>query len=283
MTKFQNILYDVDAKVATITLNQPDQLNPITHGPGSMHEEMLAAIELAGADDQVHCIVLTGAGRAFSAGGSVRDVEPPETAAGWVGFHTHNNALNDRIRAQPKPVIGAINGLCYGAGLVIAMHLDILVASDRAQFGLIETRFGAPGIDVLPLLVGPQWAKFLALSGELIDAHTAKEIGLVIEVTPHVEFSERVRDLARRVAAMPNDTVILNRRLINGALEVIGWTQQKQLTIALNAISNSVMDRATTVDGRNLIEILKTEGWSAFKQARDQPFEPGWLRKPNLE
>jgi len=277
MTSFENIAYELEAGVATITLNRPDQLNPITHGPGSMHDEMLQAFELASADERARCIVLTGAGRAFSAGGSVRDLDPHETAASWVGFHAHNNELNDRIRAQSKPVIGAINGICYGAGFIIAMHLDILIASDRARFGLIETRFGAPGVDTLALLVGPQWAKFLALSGELIDAHRAKEIGLVLEVVPDDRFSERVQDLAGRVAAMPPDTVMLNKRLINGAMEMLGWTQQKQLTVALNSIANSVMDRAATPDGRRFIDILDKEGWSAFKQARDEPFKQPWL------
>ena len=127
------------------------------------------------------------------------------------------------------------------------------------------------------MMVGPQWAKFLAISGELIDAHKAKEIGLVLEVIPHEQFGDKVQDLGRRIASMPPETVMLNRRLINGAMEIMGWTQQKQLTIALNAISNSVMDRAATPDGRVLSEILRDEGWKAFKEARDEPFEEPWL------
>jgi enoyl-CoA hydratase/carnithine racemase len=151
------------------------------------------------------------------------------------------------------------------------------VAVEGARFGLIETRFGSTGAQTLPFLVGGQWAKFLALTGELITAHRAREIGLVLEVFPENEFRGKVMDLARRVAAMPHDGVVLNRRVINHALDVMGWNEQRDYAIALNTVTNQMVRSARASDGRLLVEIRENEGWEAYKRARDEPFSDPWL------
>ncbi len=278
--KFDSILYSVAGGVATITLNRPEQMNAIDHGPGSMQRQLVLALEHADQDPDVRCVVVTGAGRAFSSGGLTSaggPGRPRGSAADWYWFHVDGDIDNERIRELRKPVVGAINGICYGFALMMAMHFDILIASDRARFGLIETRFGATGADILAYHVGAQWAKFLTLSGELISAAKAKEIGLVLEVVPADKFDSKVRDLARRIAAMPPDAVMFNRRVINAALTNMGWKAQKQVALGLNAVTNSLRETVTTADGRKLGDILKYEGWAAYKAARDGSFTPPWL------
>lgn len=261
--------------VATITLNRPERLNAIDHGPGSMQRNVIEALERADRDPDIRCVVITGAGRAFSSGGMLHG-GARETGVDWYWFMSENSADNERIRELRKPVIGAINGICYGAALMMAVHFDILIAADTARFGLIETRFGADGVDLLAYHVGPQWAKFLALSGDLIPAKKAKEIGLVLEVFPEATFETKVQDLARRIASMPPDAVMLNRRVVNSAMDMMGWKQQRLVADALNAVTNTVVKEQRAADGRLFSELMAA-GWSEYKQARDAPYTPPWL------
>jgi enoyl-CoA hydratase/carnithine racemase len=279
MAEFKHVLLERrDDGVATVTLNEPQVLNRINHGPGSLEDEYLTALTLADDDDAVRCIVVTGTGRAFSAGGDTQGI-PADDPAAWHRFLESNVQANERIRALRTPTIGAINGLCYGAGLVMATHLDLLVAVEHARFGLIETRFGSTGAHTLPYLVGPQWAKFLAITGEIISARKAKEIGLVLEVFPPASFVDKVYDLASRVAAMPHDAVVFNRRVVNEAVSNMGWERQMRVATALNVIPNLLAGEATNAEGRNLRQVFHEEGWEAYKHARDAAFEPPWLEE----
>ncbi|HUY18784.1 MAG TPA: enoyl-CoA hydratase/isomerase family protein [Candidatus Binataceae bacterium] len=275
-SKFAHIIYKVDGRVATITLNRPERLNAMDHGPGSMQREVIEALELADLDADVGCVVVTGAGRAFSSGGNLGNAALPVSAIDYYWFLSQEDVDNERIFELRKPVIGAINGICYGAALMMAAHFDILIASEDATFGLIEARMGGTGVDALSYLIGAQWAKFLVLSGELISASKAKEIGLVLEVFRPEIFEPKVYDLARRIASMPRDAVILNRRLVNASLRAMGWGTQKQLARALNSVTNSVGEEAVAADGRKFAEVRKA-GWKAFKEARDAPFKKPWL------
>lgn len=270
---FANIRYHVAERVATITLNNPDRLNPITHGPGTMEDELIAALRLANADDEVRCIIVTGAGRAFSSGGGGGQHDP--SASAWHAFLDEREQLFAQFIELGKPVIGAINGLCYGVAMRIAAHFDILLAADTATFGLIETRFGATGVEPLPYLVGRQWALFLAISGELITAHKAKEIGFVLEVFPPHELLGKAMDLGRRIAAMPAYAVRMNRRLVFASMNHMGYRTAMETAVALNAITNSVQDEAETADGRRFRDLRSDT--KAFREARDAPFRVPWL------
>jgi enoyl-CoA hydratase/carnithine racemase len=272
------VRYESADGVAVVTLDDPHRLNVIDHGPGSMADQLIAALERADADADVRCVLLTGEGRAFSAGGDLGATNL-DSPLEWYEFLQSNVDETERIRNMRKPTVGAINGLCYGFGLVLATHLDLLVASETASFGLIETRVGSTGAQTLPFLVGPQWAKFLALTGELISARKAKEIGLVLEVIDADELQAKSFDLARRVASMPAEAVMLNRRVINGWLTMLGWHQQREFSVALNTVTNSVSKHAKAADGRRLANVMREDGWQAYKRARDAPFEPPWLKE----
>jgi enoyl-CoA hydratase/carnithine racemase len=284
--EFSLIRYQVSEHVATITLNDPDRLNAIGHGANNIIDQMVTALGLADLDNDVRCVVLTGAGRAFCTGGNMsdggvrRDGEIPKTrtALDSYRFLTWWGDSCQQIRALRKPVIGAINGLCYAGGFILAAHCDLLIAEQNARFSLLETRFGGSGIDIFPFLVGPQWAKFIALTGEILTAQQAKEIGLVIEVASSDTFHERVYDLARRIAAMPADAVVLNRRLVNAAADAMGWSVIKELSRALDAVTGSVAPLARSADGRSFAELLRAGDWAGFRDARDAAFREPWLQ-----
>ena len=270
------VLYSLADGVATITLNRPEKLNPLSHGPGSMQRAMVERLMEADADERVGCVVVTGSGRAFSAGGDVSGGKAPATGLDWYWFLSVEDDDNEKIRQLRKPVIGAINGICYGAALIMAAHFDMLVASSEARFGLIETRFGGTGAEALNYLIGPQWAKFMALTGELLSAEKAKEIGLVLEVVPPEALAAKAHDLARRIAAMPRDTMVMNRRMINAGMNASGWTAQKQAGLAFNAATNSCAAEHRAWNGERFSDLMK-QGWKTYKDVRDAPFKTSWF------
>lgn len=275
------VLYEKSNGICTITLNCPDRLNAIDHGPGSLHRDMTDAVERANSEDDVRCIVITGAGRAFSAGGYITG-PMPDTSMEWWEFMQVQDADNERLRSMDKPIIGAINGMCYGAALILVCNFDFLIAVDTAKIGFIEMRYGDPAGEVLAYLVGPQWAKFLALSGELLTAKKAKEIGLVLEVFPEETFMPKVYDFARRIAAIPPTAVAMQRRLVNCAMENMGWKNQKNVANALNAVLGTYAKEHRTLDGRKYVDI-RSENWKEFKEARDEPFKEPWLTQDDDE
>lgn len=272
------VLYRKDSGVCTITLNCPERLNAIDHGPGSLHRDMTDAVERANADDDIGCIIITAEGRAFSSGGAVRG-KMPEDPLEWYEFLLVQDEDNERLRSMAKPVIGAINGFCYGAALIMVCNFDFLIAVDTAEFGFIEMRYGDPAAEALAYLVGPQWAKFLAISGELITAQKAKEIGLVLEVFPQETFRDKVQDLGRRIASIPTSAVVMQRRLVNCAMENMGWRNQKNAANALNALQAAYAKEHRAPDGRRYVDI-RDESWKDFKEVRDAPFRPPWIERP---
>ena len=270
------LLCKIEAGVATLTLNRPKRLNAIDHGPGSLHDELVQTLERLDRHDDVRCSIITGAGRAFSSGGDLSKTAGLTSAQDWYWFHRVEAEENERLRRLRKPTIGAINGICYGAALIMAASFDFLVAAESAKIGLLETRFGGTGVNVLAYHVGPQWAKFLALSGEILSAARARDIGLVLEVCPDEELAPRVQDLGRRIASLPPRGVEMNRQVVNAALDHMGWRSQDDLAVALNSIATAEAPHARAANGR-LFSELREEGWALYKAARDEPFKQPWL------
>lgn len=292
-TEYRYLICERFDSVLRITINRPERLNALSYGDGSVHGELEQALLEADRDDDVRCIVVTGVGRAFSSGGDTQAQNPEiPSLVRWEGgprrtawdqyiFHEEADEVLEYVRQLHKPVIGMINGICYGAGLMYAAHMDLRIAADSARFSLIEGRMGASGADVFPFLIGQQWTKFLMLSGEIISAQKAKEIGLVLEVVRDEELWERTLDLATRIAAMPRFGVMLNKRNIDGTADMMGWSINKRYSHSHKPLVEAMGDEAATPDGRNLRQILHEEGFDAFKTARDAAFATPWLRDTN--
>lgn len=275
------VLCAVDEHVATLTLNRPDRLNALDMPTRDL---LVSELERLDADPDVHCIVLTGAGRAFCAGADLSEkgaVPREDGVLGWLRFFETTNPADAAIEGSHlhKPVIAAINGLCYGAGLLAAIECDLLVAAESASFGMLEARMGSGGSNVLPFLIGAQWTRYLMYSGEVISAAKAREIGLVLEVVPDADLAVRVRDLARRIAAMPPLQVMLSKRQTDGTLAMMGKLNNEVFSRSHQAILNSLATLATDADGHPLLQILDQEGIAALKRARDAIHREPWLRE----
>lgn len=219
---YETILYTLENGVATITLNRPDLYNAFN---GQLKKDLVAALKNAETDDAVRCIVLTGAGKAFSSGQDLR--EAMEFAKnGKIDFKTMvQTGYNPIIRAMaslPKPILGAINGVAAGAGLAIALATDMRVMHADAR--LVE---GFTGIALVPdsggtyffsrMMSYPKAFEFIALN-EPLNATSALELGLVNRVAPADNYENAVREMALRLASAPTKTLGLAKQMLQKSL-----------------------------------------------------------------
>ncbi|WP_109464565.1 enoyl-CoA hydratase [Albibacillus kandeliae] len=209
------VLIERYGPVAELTLNRPDRLNAMN---GALIDALIRAVRQLGSDEDVRAIVLTGAGRAFSAGCDLSDLsrlQDAGTALDWQG----GEGLATVMRTCPVPVIAAVNGLAVQGGLALAMLCDFMIASDTATFAELSARLGiSPGwglSQMLPRLIGLNRARQMSLTGEYIDADTARDWGLVNEVLPPHLLMARARELAGRIAEADPATTTRVRDLIN--------------------------------------------------------------------
>ncbi len=194
--------------VAEITLNRPERLNSLTF---EIYQELRDVLLAMGDHDEIRAIVLTGEGRAFCSGGDVEDIIGELFARdmkGLVEFTRVTGQLIGALRKVRRPVVAAVNGVCVGAGAVMALACDFRIASDTAKFGFIFPKVGLCGADMgaaylLPRVVGLGHASELLFLGDIVRADRALAIGLVNEVTPPGECLPRARKLAERLASGP--------------------------------------------------------------------------------
>jgi enoyl-CoA hydratase/carnithine racemase len=195
------VSYELEEHVATITYNRPEALNAIN---AELRDDLNAAFGRFRDDEDAWVAIITGRGRAFCAGADVKD--GGGAAGAFAGTFWEKPTLNSFESGWEifKPVIAAVNGYCLGYGLTLVTWCDFVVASDRAEFGYPEVRLGVPaavGALRLPERIGWQHAMELLLTGERIDAHRAREIGLAGWVVPHEDLMTEARRLAHRLTA----------------------------------------------------------------------------------
>jgi enoyl-CoA hydratase/carnithine racemase len=193
------VLLEIDGAVAWVTMNRPDKLNALNAALRARFEE---TFDRLAADDSVKVVVLTGAGRAFSAGADLSEVHQREVIRRRREID-HDPA--NVVRNFQKPVIAMIRGYAVGGGLEIATSCDIRIASDNAQLGYPEVKHGwlpagGGGTQTLNRTVGPGQAMIMALTGRRLDAARALGIGLVDEVYPDADLEDAVRRLAVEIA-----------------------------------------------------------------------------------
>jgi enoyl-CoA hydratase/carnithine racemase len=210
---YRNILTERVDKIALITLNRPEKLNALNYELACELDEELTKIE---ADDDVSVVILTGAGpRAFSAGGDIHQMvrSTPEELAARGEFRSQ---ATWHIATFTKPIIGAINGLAYGAGAQLISMLDIRIGCEHAEFQFLAARYGrANSTWSLPLVVGLPKAKELLYTGRSVRAEEAEHIGLLNQLVPCAELRDRAIQLAQLIAQNNSRMVQGIKRLIH--------------------------------------------------------------------
>src|SRR4051812_42839281 len=202
-----SILVALDGDVLSVTLNRPEKLNAFNPG---MHEELRAALARAEDEAEVRAVLLTGAGRGFCAGQdlSERNVEPGAAPIDLsVSLGSHYNPLVRRLRALPKPIVCAVNGVAAGAGANLALACDLVLAARSASFVQSFSRIGlvpdSGGTYFLPRRIGAARAMGLALLGEKLSAEEAERWGLIWKAVEDAKLLEEAKALAAQLAAGP--------------------------------------------------------------------------------
>ncbi len=273
------VTYETIDSVAVITIDRPKTLNAISSRSGGTRDQIVSALEMAEADESIGCVVLRGAGSSFSGGGDLTGNARREHSIDDLHFVEHADQFHSRLRASSTPIIAAVHGFCLGAGVVLASSCDIVLVATSSQLGFPEGRLGMVGISPLVAVIGRQWAKFLMLSGELITAAQACEIGLALAVEPDDELHERALDLAARIARMPRHGVELNRRAIDAVADASGEAAGRAAAVTHDVLTLSMAAHATAPDGRTFRSIIETEGMAGLKQARLAQYDTPWLRR----
>lgn len=210
---YKNILTERVDTIALITLNRPEKLNALNYELACEIDEELTKIEQ---DDGVSVVVLTGAGpRAFSAGGDIHQLvkSTPEELAARSEIRSR---ATWHLATFPKPIIGAINGLAYGAGALLTSMLDIRIGCEHAEFQFLAAKYGrANSTWSLPLVVGMPKAKELLYTGRPVRAEEAAQIGLLNQLVPCAELRETSIQMAQLIAKNDSRMVQGIKRLLH--------------------------------------------------------------------
>ena len=198
-----SILFEIKDSIGFITLNRPDKLNSFNREMALLMQEKL---DICSKEKSIRCVIITGAGKAFSAGQDLAEVADPHGPGMNRILSEHFNPIVTRIRELEKPVVAAVNGVAAGAGANIALCCDIVVAAESASFIQAFSKIGlipdSSGTFFLPRLIGWQKASALMMLGDKVPATEAERIGMIYKVFPDVVFSEHVMKIATILSQM---------------------------------------------------------------------------------
>ena len=279
--QYENILYETDGPIATVTLNRPDKLNALSD---DLQSEVRHALHHAGfEDDTIRVIVLKAAGRAFSAGFDITAGADEHAVARRARFLKGDgfsaSAWWDVFWNNPCPIIAQIQGFCIAGGLATATFCDLRICAEDAKFGAPEIRTGGPYIPaVWPWLIGMSKARELLYTGNLIDANEAKRLDLVNEVVALEDLDEAVMRQARTIAKLPRATVEYNKKLVNMSYELMGIRQVIDRSMELEGAVLASKGSSPEIDDFN--EIREKSGLKAALSSSADKFaeEDAWFR-----
>jgi enoyl-CoA hydratase len=244
---YETLGYEMTNHVVTLTYNRPEQHNAVNR---VMNRELHDAWQRFRDEDEAFVLVITGAGETtFCAGWDLQDAADLNELGDYDAFrvHLHNSQGECGYTRKVdifKPVIAAVNGYAFAAGLETALLADIRIAADNAEFGALERRWnivGGDGMTVrLPLVVGFAKAMELIITGRRIDVHEAREIGLVNEVVPRGQALERAHELAHQIASLPQGAIRSDKESV---MRGIGRTLEERLRIEAEQTLSMFMRR----------------------------------------
>ncbi len=259
--RYEFIKVEKDGKVAVLTLNRPEALNAVN---SQLHNELEEVFAAVARDDDVNAVVLTGAGRAFCAGGDVKGMDDRQGDDPLKTRTTLRNAkrLIHNLLDVEQPIISAVNGHAVGLGATIALFGDVIIASENARIGDPHVKVGLVAGDggsvIWPLLCGLARAKEYLMTGDLMTAAEAERIGLVNHVVPPEQVLPKAMDLAHRLA--------------NGPTKAIRWTKlacNKRLRDDVNL----VLDASLAVETLSMLSEDHKEATRAFAEKREPEFK----------
>lgn len=254
------IVYEVSNAVATIRLNRPDVLNALNH---ALMQSLYQAVSRADQDESVRAVILTGTGRAFSAGADLtaRGDSATSQDSGKTLRECYHPVI-ERMRAMPKPIVSAVNGLAAGAGMSIALAGDIILAASSSYFLQAFSKIGlvpdAGSTYFLPRYVGEVRARAMAILADRVSAAEAQQFGMVWKVLPDAELIPEAQRMAAHLASMPTRAYALIKQTLNKSLD-------NDLSAQLEFEAQCQSIASKTEDFR--------EGVAAFREKRPPRFQ----------
>lgn len=243
---FKTLLYQTDNRVATITLNRPEHFNAIAHG---MPGEIRAAVEKAEADPDVHVIVVRGAGPGFCGGydlkhyaerkGAINGSQdmPWDPTLDFAGMWRNTQDFMSLWRSQ-KPTIACVHGAAVAGGSDIALCCDFLIMADDARIGYPPARvWGVPTPAMWVYRLGPQMAKRMMMTGDLINGIRAVEIGLAMESAPAAELDAALESLVSRLRGVPRNQLMMTKMVVNQAYENMGLNNTQMFATLFDGVA----------------------------------------------
>jgi enoyl-CoA hydratase len=268
------VLYEKDGRIGRITLNRPEVMNVIDD---DLPIELADCVTRANADDGVHVIVLSGAGRAFCAGYDLAYYAQADEGRGhdmtqqmpWdpmkdYAFMMRNTELFMSLWRSYRPVIAKVHGFAVAGGSDIALCSDMIVMADDAEIGYMPVRvWGCPTTAMWVYRLGPERAKRMLFTGDRISGTEAERIGLVLMAVPAAELDAEVERLAERVAGIPVNQLMMQKLVVNQAIEAMGLKQTQMFATIFDGITRH------SPEGMNFKHRAETVGWKEAVRERD--------------
>ena len=262
------VLFEKRGPAAWITLNRPEKLNAMN---GEVVRDLRARIHDVEEDETVKVVVVTGAGRAFSAGYDISE-EVTDRIVGadqWRSVLAVDVELAMELWALSRPTIAAVRGWCLAGACELAMACDLIVATSDARFGEPEIRYGSGPVALLmPFMLGQKKTNELLFTGDTIDAEEAHRCGLVNRVVEPAELESAVEELVRKIAPTPLPILRLTKLALVRAYEAMGLRSAVAANLDLSAIVNA----ADTPEQREFDRIVATEGLKSALRWRDSRY-----------
>lgn len=257
---YKTLLFDKRGPTLTVTLNRPGKLNAID---GAMHSELSRVFEDINRDRSVDIVILTGAGRAFCAGGDADWLQAMiDDPWGWESLSEEGKRTMLSILDCRQPVIAKLNGAAAGLGATLALYCDVIFASDKARIGDPHVKVGLTagdgGSGIWPYLIGFARAREFLYTGEMLTAERAASIGLINHCVPHEQLDARVQAFADQLAG--------------GAIRAVQWTKQA-INAPLRQIVCANLDLSLALESKSNLTEDHQEGIRALKEKRNPVFK----------
>jgi enoyl-CoA hydratase len=267
------VLFSRDGRIGRIELNRPAAMNAIDD---VMPAELEAAVQAANDDADVHVIVLSGRGQAFCAGydlkyyaegngsGQATQDMPWDPMRDYRFMKRNTDRIMSLWRSY-KPVIAKVHGFAVAGGSDIALCCDLIVMAEDALIGYMPARvWGCPTTAMWVYRLGPEKAKRMLFTGDKIDGRQARELGLVLDAAPQAELDARVDALAWRIAGVPQNQLMMQKLMINQAIEAMGLANTQMVATLFDGITRH------SPEGLNFKRRAEEVGWKQAVRERDQ-------------
>ncbi len=268
----EKVLYRSDGRIGRITLNRPDVLNAIDN---DVPRQLADCVAAANADEDVHVIVLDGAGNAFCAGYDLTayaETSGPDSVTQdmpWdpmkdFKFMKRNTDLFMSLWRSYKPVVCKVHGYAVAGGSDIALCCDLVVMADNAQIGYMPARvWGCPTTAMWVYRLGAEGAKRMLLTGDKIDGNEAERIGLVHKSVPENELDDEVERLAERISTVPTNQLMMQKLMVNQAIDAMGLQNTQMIATLFDGITRH------SPEGMNFKHRSEDKGWKETVRERD--------------